>query len=142
MDGLTQAVVYDTASSPNIYSATVMYMVDGSEKILMISSKKEIITLESKIENDEVNTYVVELKFPNIPSKSNLPIICHYLPIIFISVCFYTGNAEIFSIHCINNSYKGFDDFVIGITYESVCIFRNNMFNKSQILNNNLNFDV
>lgn len=70
MDGLTQAVVYDTASPANIYSATVMHMVNGSQKIIMISSKKDIITLESKIIDDEVNTYVVELNFSNIPSKS------------------------------------------------------------------------
>ncbi|XP_025422864.1 KICSTOR complex protein kaptin-like isoform X2 [Sipha flava] len=96
MDGLIQAVVYDTASPANIYSATVMHMVDGSQKILMISSKKNIITLESKTINDEVKTYPVELNFSNISS-----------------------NAEIFSIHCINR-YKEFDDFVIGITYGTI----------------------
>jgi hypothetical protein len=72
MDGLIQAVVYDTASPANIYSATVMHMVDGSQKILMISSKKNIITLESKTINDEVKTYPVELNFSNISSKSHL----------------------------------------------------------------------
>lgn len=68
MDGLTQSVVHDMSLPANIYSATVMHKLDGSEKILMISSRKTIITLESKTVNDEVNTYVVELNFSNIPS--------------------------------------------------------------------------
>ncbi|XP_015364047.1 PREDICTED: kaptin-like isoform X2 [Diuraphis noxia] len=93
MDGLVQSVVYETSSPANIYSATVMRKVDGDQKIVMIASKKDIITLESKIIDDKVKTSIVELNFSNIPS-----------------------NAEIISIHCINRC-KEFDDFVFGITY-------------------------
>lgn len=69
MDGLVQATVYDTSSPANIYSTTVMHSVDGNEKILIISAKKEIITLESKTVNNEIQTSIVELDFSNIPSK-------------------------------------------------------------------------
>ncbi|XP_027842962.2 KICSTOR complex protein kaptin-like isoform X3 [Aphis gossypii] len=96
MDGLVQSVVYDTSCPANIYSATVMHKVDGDQKIVMIASKKDMITLESKIVDDKVETYIVELNFSNIPS-----------------------NAEIISIHCINRN-KEFDDFVFGITYALV----------------------
>ncbi|XP_060877730.1 KICSTOR complex protein kaptin-like isoform X3 [Metopolophium dirhodum] len=93
MDGLVQSVVYDTSSPANIYSATVMQKVDGDQKIVMIASKKDMITLESKIIDDKVETSIVELNFSNIPN-----------------------NAEIISIHCINRC-KEYDDFVFGITY-------------------------
>ncbi|XP_025193865.1 KICSTOR complex protein kaptin-like [Melanaphis sacchari] len=93
MNGLVQSVVYDTLCPANIYSATVMHKVNGDQKIVMIASKKDMITLESKIVDDKVETYIVGLNFSNIPS-----------------------NAEIISIHCINRC-KEFDDFVFGITY-------------------------
>lgn len=70
MDGLVQSVVYDTSSPANIYSATVMQKVDGDQQIVMIASKKDMITLESKIIDDKVETSIVELKFSNIPSES------------------------------------------------------------------------
>lgn len=69
MDGLVQSVVYDTSCPANIYSATVMHKVDGDQKIVMIASKKDMITLESKIVDDKVETYIVELNFSNIPSE-------------------------------------------------------------------------
>lgn len=71
MDKLTQSKIFDTSSPPNIYSATIMRMVDGNEMILMVSSKTDIITLESKIVNDEIFTSIVKLDFSNIPSKTN-----------------------------------------------------------------------
>lgn len=69
MDGLTLSTIYDTESPPNIYSATMMRMVDGSEKIIMVSSKKDIITLESKTVGDRPVTCIVKINFSNIPSK-------------------------------------------------------------------------
>lgn len=69
MDGLIQSKIFDTSSPANIYSATIMHMIDGKEKIIMISSKKDIITLESKMVNDKVETSIVELHFSNVPSK-------------------------------------------------------------------------
>jgi len=70
MDGLVQSVVFDTSSPANIYSATVMQKVDGDQKIVMVASKKDMITLESKIIDDKVETSIVELNFSNIPSES------------------------------------------------------------------------
>lgn len=69
MDRLIQATVHDTSSPANVYSTTVMCSVDGSQKILMISANKEIITLESRTVNDEYQTSIVELEFSNIPSR-------------------------------------------------------------------------
>ncbi|KAL5240192.1 hypothetical protein ACI65C_007603 [Semiaphis heraclei] len=54
MDGLVQSVVYETSSPANIYSATIMRKVDGDQKIVMIASKKDMITLESKIVDDKI----------------------------------------------------------------------------------------
>jgi len=85
MDGLVQSVVYDTSAPANIYSATVMRKVDGDQKIVMIASKKDMITLESKIVDDKVKTSIVELNFSNIPSESQnsqncyVHRICHYI---------------------------------------------------------------
>lgn len=69
MNGLTQATIFDSTSPGNIYSATVMLSVNGDQKILMIDSKKDIITLESTIVNGEVETSVVKLDFSHIPGK-------------------------------------------------------------------------
>lgn len=70
MDGLVQAAVYDTSSPTNVNSTTVMNKVDGYQKIIMVSSKKDIITLEACAVNDEVQTSIVKLNFSNIPSIS------------------------------------------------------------------------
>ncbi|VVC32439.1 Hypothetical protein CINCED_3A013557 [Cinara cedri] len=110
MDGLTQTIIYDTKSPPNIYSTTVMRMVDGNEKIIMVSSKTDIITLETKTVNDEPITSIVPIEFSNIPN-----------------------NAAIIAIHCINKS-KEFDDFIIGITYE---ILSDEEENQSEVYFNN-----
>jgi len=82
MDGLVQSVVYNTSSPANIYSATVMRKVDGDQKIVMVASKKDMITLESKIVDDKVETSIVELNFSNIPSESQNWCVhrnCHYI---------------------------------------------------------------
>lgn len=69
MDRLTQAMIHDTESPPNIYSTTVMRMVDGNEKIIMVSSKSDIITLETKIVDNKIITSVVNIDFANIPGE-------------------------------------------------------------------------
>lgn len=69
MDGLTQSTIYDTESPPNIYSATTMRMIDGSEKIIMVSSKTDIITLETKTVGGRPVTSIVKINFSNIPSE-------------------------------------------------------------------------
>lgn len=122
MDGLVQSIVYDTSSPANIYSATVMRKVDGDQKIVMIASKKDLITLESKIVDDKVETYIVELNFSNISCEyHNCSRYGQLFPLSHcLNVCMFKGNAEIISIHCINKC-KEFDDFVIGITFALVC---------------------
>lgn len=41
--------------------------------------------------------------------------------VIFGTLNFSAGKAEIVSIHCVNQS-KEFNDLVLGLTYELVCI--------------------
>lgn len=71
MDGLTQTRIYDLPYNSNVYCATVLRSVDGKEKIILACSKKDLITLESKIVNDIVQTSIVQLNFSDIPSEWN-----------------------------------------------------------------------
>lgn len=124
MDKFTQARLYPnlnpTEHTANVYSTTVMHMVDGREKVLMSSpGKSNLITLEARTSYDGMETAVVELDFPNIPSESGFCIRIESYPFRNCCVINSTGDADIISILCVNRS-KEFDDFVLGLTYASV----------------------
>lgn len=117
MNGLTQTKIFDLPCNSNVYCATVLRSIDGKEKIVLACKKRELITLESKIINDIVEAFIVQLNFSNIPSEWN------FWQFIILSLYMYhlfAGNADIISIHCINRS-KEYDDFAFGITYALVC---------------------
>lgn len=70
MDRLSHSAIIDRRQPGSVYSTTIMRQNDGVEKVLMVSQdKSNVITLRSVLVNDEYETSVVPLNFPNIPGE-------------------------------------------------------------------------